>query len=121
VTWHEGKLHVSTDRQRHRDGHDHGRHHGLRHPSVRHKTEEAFRARDALAAALLRAGIQLPAVGVRTPWNDELDELDVPAAGGDGGAGPRYALVHLGVCSAPVAHDLAEVIERGVAARGAER
>ncbi|MFD7836968.1 hypothetical protein [Streptomyces sp. NPDC059761] len=54
-------------------------------------------ARDALAAALTRAGIQLPAMDVRTPWADEA----------------RYALVHLGICSAPVAHALAAVITRG--------
>lgn len=107
-----------------------------RHPSVRHKTQEALRARDALAAALTRAGIQLPAMDVRTPWNDELDEhlnvanderptvTDDPT-GTDKGNGtgprrqPRYALVHLGVCSAPVAHELAQVIERGATVRGA--
>ncbi|MFD9240622.1 hypothetical protein ACH4M4_33820 [Streptomyces sp. NPDC017254] len=61
------------------------------------KIKEALDARDALAAALTRAGIQLPAMDVRTPWADE----------------SRYALVHLGLCSAPVAHALAEVITRG--------
>lgn len=61
------------------------------------KIKEALDARDALAAALTQAGIQLPAMDVRTPWADE----------------SRYALVHLGLCSAPVAHALAEVITRG--------
>lgn len=103
-----------------------------RHPSVRHKTQEALRARDALAAALTRVGIQLPAMDVRTPWNDELDDHstvtdDQRPTGADDGHGPdprrhpRYALVHLGVCSAPVAHELAQVIERGASAREAGR
>ncbi|MGW5816326.1 hypothetical protein [Streptomyces noursei] len=61
------------------------------------KIKEALDARAALATALTRAGIQLPAMDVRTPWADE----------------SRYALVHLGLCSAPVAHALAEVITRG--------
>ncbi|GGY73705.1 hypothetical protein GCM10010363_63580 [Streptomyces omiyaensis] len=61
------------------------------------KIKEALDARDALAAALTRAGIQLPAMDVRTPWADE----------------SRYALIHLGLCSAPVAHALAEVITKG--------
>ncbi|MFD4242244.1 hypothetical protein ACFWP3_11715 [Streptomyces sp. NPDC058525] len=69
----------------------------------RAKIKEAITARDALAAALSRAGIQLPAMDVRTPWPDErADEA-------------RYALVHLGVCSAPVAHALAAVIAKGAA------
>ncbi|MFC5780104.1 MULTISPECIES: hypothetical protein [Streptomyces] len=38
---------------------------------------------------------------VRTPW------------AGDGEGGSRYALVHLGVCSAPVALQLAAVIAKG--------
>ncbi len=63
------------------------------------KVQEALEARDALVTALRRAGIQLPAMDVRTPWADE-DE-------------PRYGLVHLGVCSAPVAHALAAVITKG--------
>ncbi|MFE2164537.1 hypothetical protein ACFXB3_05625 [Streptomyces sp. NPDC059447] len=63
------------------------------------KIKEAMDARDALASALTHAGIQLPAMDVRTPWADET----------------RYALIHLGVCSAPVAHALAEVITRGAA------
>ncbi|MGW0784318.1 hypothetical protein [Streptomyces sp. NPDC002913] len=67
------------------------------------KIQEAVDARDALAAALSGAGIQLPAMDVRTPWPDVED-----------GARPaRYALVHLGVCSAPVAHALAAVIRNG--------
>ncbi|MCZ9347491.1 hypothetical protein NGM37_58330 [Streptomyces sp. TRM76130] len=64
--------------------------------------QEAIDARDALATALSRAGIQLPALEIRTPW----------AEGREGEA--RYALVHIGVCSAPVARMLADVILRGV-------
>ncbi|MGW5969478.1 hypothetical protein [Streptomyces sp. NPDC055186] len=87
-----------------------------RHPAP--KLQEAIDARDALAAALTQAGIQLPAMDVRTPWGDVLsdgaeertadvaEELHVPASA-------RYALVHLGVCSAPVALALAAVIARG--------
>ncbi|MFD7921391.1 hypothetical protein ACFV3R_19450 [Streptomyces sp. NPDC059740] len=67
------------------------------------KVGEALDARDALATALTRAGVQLPAMDVRTPWYDERE------------GEARYALVHLGVCSAPVAHALAEVISRGLA------
>ncbi|GHE51291.1 hypothetical protein CP980_08185 [Streptomyces vinaceus] len=71
--------------------------------AARAKVTEALAARDALAAALSRAGIQLPAMDVRTPWPEErADEA-------------RYALVHLGVCSAPVAHALATVIAKGAA------
>ncbi len=77
---------------------------------------------------------------VRTPWNEENEELDSPANDKSGAVTdatptvaspdsigirplrPRpYALVHLGVCSAPVAYDLAEVIKRGVRAQEAER
>ncbi|MCP3818506.1 hypothetical protein NLX86_10365 [Streptomyces sp. A3M-1-3] len=65
--------------------------------AAQRKIKEAMDARDALAAALTRAGIQLPAMDVRTPWADEA----------------RYALVHLGLCSAPVAHELAAVIAKG--------
>lgn len=61
------------------------------------KIMEAVEARDALATALSRAGVQLPAMDIRTPWADEY----------------RYALVQLGFCSAPVAHALAEVIAKG--------
>ncbi|WP_405548383.1 hypothetical protein OG215_06795 [Streptomyces globisporus] len=67
------------------------------------KIKEALDARDALAAALRQAGVQLPAMDIRTPWIDER-EGEV-----------RYALVHLGVCSAPVAHALATVIMNGIA------
>lgn len=63
------------------------------------RAQEAVEARDALAVALSRAGVQLPAMDVRTPWSDEA----------------RYALVHLGVVSAPVAHVLAAVITKGAA------
>ncbi|MFH0243702.1 hypothetical protein ACGRHY_15025 [Streptomyces sp. HK10] len=65
---------------------------------------EAEAARDALAEALRRAGIRFPAVDVRTPVR------------ADGAAG--YAMVVLGECSAPVARELATVVERG-AERGA--
>ncbi|MGW7355473.1 hypothetical protein ACWGI0_01985 [Streptomyces sp. NPDC054802] len=67
------------------------------------KIQEAVEARDALAAALSRAGIQLPAMDIRTPWADDRE------------ADARYALVHLGVCSAPVARLLADVITKGIA------
>ncbi|MEU6118079.1 hypothetical protein ABZ840_26470 [Streptomyces sp. NPDC047117] len=63
------------------------------------KVREALEARDALAAALRQAGIQLPAMDIRTPWAGEA----------------RYALVQLGVCSAPVALALADVIRNGAA------
>ncbi|MFI1562230.1 hypothetical protein ACH4ZX_04055 [Streptomyces sp. NPDC020490] len=66
------------------------------------KTQEAVDARDALAAALSRAGIQLPAMDIRTPWADERE------------GEARYALVHLGVCSAPVALMLADAIRKGI-------
>lgn len=66
------------------------------------KIQEALDARDALASALSRAGIQLPAMDIRTPWADgREDEI-------------RYALVHLGVCSAPVALLLADVVLKGL-------
>jgi hypothetical protein len=63
------------------------------------KIRQAAEARDALAAALTRAGIQLPAMDVRT-------HPAPPNA-------PRYALVQLGACSAPVALALADVITQG--------
>jgi len=67
------------------------------------KAEEAVAARDTLAAALSQAGIQLPAMDIRTPWaDDRKDEA-------------QYALVHLGVCSAPIALLLADVITKGIA------
>ncbi|MFF5929017.1 hypothetical protein [Streptomyces hydrogenans] len=72
-------------------------------PANTPKVQEALDARDALASALTQAGIQLPAMDVRTPW---LDDRDDEAA---------YALVHLGVCSAPVAHALAVAITNGLA------
>ncbi|MER6979004.1 hypothetical protein [Streptomyces carpinensis] len=76
-------------------------------PNPAPKLREAAAARDALAAALTRAGIQLPAMDVRTPWADPLHgQAEAPAS-------TRYALVHLGVCSAPVALALADVIARG--------
>ncbi|MEI5034887.1 hypothetical protein RB201_26045 [Streptomyces sp. S1A(2023)] len=92
------------------------------------KVQEALDARDALATALSRAGIQLPAMDVRTPWADALREDGTPSPYGsdentDDPAQPatersgeiRYALVHLGVCSAPVAHALATAITNGLA------
>jgi hypothetical protein len=93
------------------------------HPPPDQKIKEALEARDALAAALTAAGVQLPAMDVRTPWLGELDSEGKEVAreagdrGGNGGGGrrPRYALVQLGVCSAPVAHALASVIARGAA------
>lgn len=71
-------------------------------PSAGRKIQEAVTARDALAHALTRAGIQLPAMDIRTPWADEHE------------GEARYALVHLGVCSAPVALMLADVILKGI-------
>ncbi|WP_175409544.1 hypothetical protein [Streptomyces sp. TRM64462] len=62
--------------------------------------KEVMDARDALAGALRQAGIQLPA-------------LDIRATGREGD--PGYGLVDLGVCAAPVAHQLASVIARGAA------
>ncbi|MFJ5724172.1 hypothetical protein [Streptomyces sp. NPDC093149] len=64
------------------------------------KIDEAEEARDALGAALRRAGIQLPALDVR------------PVSRADGAG---YGLVTLGDCSAPVARALAAVIEQGAA------
>lgn len=61
------------------------------------KITEAQEAREALGAALRRAGIQLPAMDVRVPASTS----------------KAYAFVNLGKCSAPVAHDLAAVIEKG--------
>ncbi|MGW1541461.1 hypothetical protein ACWCPM_14710 [Streptomyces sp. NPDC002309] len=67
------------------------------------KIQEALDARDALASALSLAGVQLPAMDVRTPWADDRESE------------ARHALVHLGVCSAPVALMLADVILKGAA------
>lgn len=71
-------------------------------PPLTPKVREALDARDALAAALTRAGIQLPAMDLRTYWAE------------DGKEGSRYALIYLGACSAPVAHALAEAITKGL-------
>ncbi|MFH8973755.1 hypothetical protein [Streptomyces sp. NPDC017890] len=71
-------------------------------PPTAPKVQEALDARDALASALTRAGIQLPAMDIRTPWVE------------DRGDDAQYALVHLGVCSAPVALILADVILKGI-------
>ncbi|MFJ9525822.1 hypothetical protein [Streptomyces cyaneofuscatus] len=80
------------------------------------KVKEAMDARDALATALTRAGIQLPAMDVRTPWADTVREDDEGGVDASEHAGEiRYALVHLGVCSAPVAHALATAITNGLA------
>lgn len=73
------------------------------------KIQEALDARDALASALTRAGIQLPAMDVRTPWADADADTDEARA-----RETRYALIHLGVCSAPVAILLAAAIVRGL-------
>ncbi|WP_137230281.1 hypothetical protein [Streptomyces sp. BPSDS2] len=92
------------------------------------KVQEALDARDALATALSQAGIQLPAMDVRTPWADALREDGTTSSYGSGensndhtqpaterSGEIRYALVHLGVCSAPVAHTLATAITNGLA------
>ncbi|WP_342776471.1 hypothetical protein [Streptomyces diacarni] len=97
-----------------------------RTPAEPTRIREAVEARDALAEALTQAGIQLPAMDVRTPWRDAASGPDSlgssdPAAHDDGDAlldtdsrtAARYALIHLGVCSAPVAFALAAVIARG--------
>ena len=87
-------------------------------PNPTPKLQEATAARDALAAALTQAGIQLPAMDVRTPWGDPLPDATEDTAEGNGtgsGSRARYALVNLGVCSAPVALALAAVIARGAA------
>ncbi|MBO8186618.1 hypothetical protein JW592_14280 [Streptomyces sp. DW4-2] len=67
--------------------------------SVR-KIREAERAREALRVALRHAGIQLPVMDVRPQMRTD-----------DTG----YALVRLGDCAAPVARELAAVIEKGAA------
>ncbi|MEU9114672.1 hypothetical protein AB0D04_23490 [Streptomyces sp. NPDC048483] len=64
------------------------------------KIREAEAARDALAAALRKAGIQFPA-------------MDIAPEGA--GRPPRYGFVNLGQVSAPVVHALAEVIVKGAA------
>ncbi|MFE9810040.1 hypothetical protein ACFYRN_09025 [Streptomyces sp. NPDC005227] len=98
----------------HRHADDHGptpRPAAVQHPrpGAAPKIQEALEARDALACALSRAGVQLPAMDIRTPWADdrEADRRE---------DGARYALIHLGVCSAPVALLLADVILRGLGA-----
>ncbi|WP_328321101.1 hypothetical protein [Streptomyces sp. NBC_00388] len=78
-----------------------------RHSPGSPKVQEALDARDALAEALTRAGVQLPAMDVRTPWFEAGPERD------DGPTSTRYALVYLGVCSAPVALALAAVVAKG--------
>jgi hypothetical protein len=62
------------------------------------KIKEAEEAREVLAAALCRAGIQLPSMDVR-----------IPVRAGNS----AYAFVSLGECAAPVARDLAAVIAKG--------
>jgi hypothetical protein len=62
--------------------------------------------RDVMAATSRSfLGIQLPAMDLRTYWAED---------SGDGKDGSRYALIYLGVCSAPVAHALAEAITKGI-------
>ncbi|MFI6653809.1 hypothetical protein ACIBI8_40210 [Streptomyces sp. NPDC050529] len=79
-------------------------------PTGTAKIQEAVEARDTLAAALSAAGIQLPAMDIRTPW----PEPDSGRGDGrEGGRSQRYALVHLGICSAPVALALAAVVRNG--------
>jgi hypothetical protein len=73
------------------------------------KVQEAVEARDTLATALSAAGIQLPALDIRTPW----PEPNSGAGDGDDGRQQRYALIHLGICAAPVALVLADVIRKG--------
>ncbi|MFH9469057.1 hypothetical protein ACH4LT_17530 [Streptomyces clavifer] len=73
------------------------------------KIQEAVEARDTLAAALSAAGIQLPAMDVRTPWPEPNSGTDDDA----GGRQQRYALIHLGICSAAVALALAAVVRKG--------
>ncbi|MFE8007723.1 hypothetical protein [Streptomyces sp. NPDC057418] len=74
------------------------------------KVQEAVEARDTLAAALSAAGIQLPALDIRTPWPEPES-----GAGDDEDARPQgYALIHLGICAAPVALVLADVIRKGL-------
>ncbi|MFE7757728.1 hypothetical protein [Streptomyces sp. NPDC057429] len=74
------------------------------------KIQEAVEARDTLAAALSAASIQLPALDIRTPW----PEPDAAAGDSDDGRRQRYALIHLGICAAPVALVLADVIRKGL-------
>ncbi|GAA4915110.1 hypothetical protein ACFPM3_22325 [Streptomyces coeruleoprunus] len=62
--------------------------------------KEVMDARDALAGALRQAGIQLPSLDIRVTGRAEHQ---------------GYGLVELGVCAAPVAHQLADVIARGAA------
>ena len=62
------------------------------------KLKEAQEAREALAEALSRAGIQLPAM-----------DVGVPIGAGES----AYAFVDLGACAAPVARQLASVIAKG--------
>lgn len=61
-------------------------------------------------AALSAACIQLPAMDIRTPWPEPNPSL----SDGEDGRPQRYALVHLGICSAPVALTLAAVVRNGV-------
>ena len=64
------------------------------------KIKEAQQARDELAAALRRSGIQLHAMDTRT--------FGAPDDSG-------HALVRLGDCSPVVARQLAQVLSRGAA------
>ncbi|KPC78368.1 MULTISPECIES: hypothetical protein [Streptomyces] len=78
-------------------------------PNGTTKVQEAVEARDALAAALTAAGVQLPAMDIRTPW----PEPNSGPGDGENAQPQRYALVHLGICSAPVALALAAAIRNG--------
>ncbi|TDC27135.1 hypothetical protein E1265_02315 [Streptomyces sp. 8K308] len=74
--------------------------------SVTAKVTEAIEARDVLADALRRAGIQLSAMDIRRAWPGT-------ALAETGEKATRYAFVQLGFCSAPVALALAAVITKG--------
>lgn len=82
-------------------------------PASAAKIREAVEARDVLAAALTRAGIQLPAMDVRTPWQEVINGDGSVDHETESGRSARYALVHLGACSAPIAIALAAVIAEG--------
>ncbi|MCH0542352.1 hypothetical protein I3F58_22925 [Streptomyces sp. MUM 203J] len=66
------------------------------------KFKEVMDARLALASALRKAGIQLPALDIRVTGRAD---------------DPGYGVVELGICAAPVAQQLAEVITRGAEPR----
>lgn len=72
------------------------------HRTAAEKVEEAEAARDALASALKRAGLQLPSLILEVSTYADAD--------------PR-PLIDLGRCSPSVARELAAVIDKGAAAR----